>query len=364
MITIRHLRKEYPGVTPLKDVNVEIKQGEVISIIGPSGTGKSTLLRCINLLEKPTAGEVLIDGEAITSPKANVPALRRKMGMVFQSFNLFNHMTVIENIMAAPVDLLKKSKKEAYENGMELLRLVGLADKADSLPEELSGGQKQRVAIARTLAMKPEILLFDEPTSALDPTMVGEVLSVIKNLAKRGLTMMIVTHEMRFAYEVSSRVFYMDEGVIYEEGSPEEVFHNPKKEKTRQFINRLKVLEQQIKNKNFDFVALSTQIEEFGRKNQFPQRMIINLQLVLDELVLQSLLPILPENFDMNFTIEYSDEKDFVQVRLSYDGGEKNPMKTCEEISRKLIENAVSDYNYKYTEGKNLILMTIMSTKQ
>ena len=363
MITIRHLRKEYPNITPLKDVNVEIKQGEVISIIGPSGTGKSTLLRCINLLEKPTAGEVLIDGEAITSPKANVPALRRKMGMVFQSFNLFNHMTIIENIMAAPVDLLKKSKKEAYENGMELLRMVGLADKANSFPDELSGGQKQRVAIARTLAMNPDIVLFDEPTSALDPTMVGEVLSVIKSLAKRGLTMMIVTHEMRFAYEVSSRVFYMDEGVIYEEGTPQEVFGNPKKERTRHFINRLKVFEENIKNKNFDFVALSSKIEEFGRKHQFSQRMTVNLQLVFEELVIQSLLPLFPEDFDMNFTVEYSEEKDSVQVRLSYDGEEKNPIEACEEISRKLIENAVSEYNYEYKENRNCILMTIQEGK-
>ncbi len=363
MITIRHLRKEYPNITPLKDVNTEIKQGEVISIIGPSGTGKSTLLRCINLLEKPTSGEVLIDGVAITDPKANVPALRQKMGMVFQSFNLFNHMTIIENIMAAPVDLLKKSKKEAYENGMELLRMVGLADKANSFPEELSGGQKQRVAIARTLAMNPDIVLFDEPTSALDPTMVGEVLSVIKSLAKRGLTMMIVTHEMRFAYEVSTRVFYMDDGVIYEEGTPQEVFENPKKERTRQFINRLKVFEENIKNKNFDFVALSGKIEEFGRKHQFSQRMIVNLQLVFEEVVIQSLLPLFPEDFDMNFTVEYSEEKDSVQVRLSYDGEEKNPIEACEGISRKLIENAVSEYNYEYKENRNCILMTIQEGK-
>lgn len=363
MITIKHLRKEYPNVTPLKDVNTEIKRGEVISIIGPSGTGKSTLLRCINLLEKPTGGEVLIDGVAITGPKANVPALRRKMGMVFQSFNLFNHMTIIENIMAAPVDLLEKSKKEAYDTGMDLLRMVGLADKANNFPDELSGGQKQRVAIARTLAMNPEIVLFDEPTSALDPTMVGEVLSVMKNLARQGLTMMIVTHEMRFAREVSTRVFYMDEGVIYEEGTPEEVFGNPKKERTRQFINRLKVLENHIGNKNFDFVALSSQIEEFGRKHQFSQRMIVNLQLAFEELVVQTLLPLLPSDFDMNFTVEYSEENNSVEVRLDYDGEEKNPMTACDEISRKLIENAVSEYKHEYKEKKNLILMTIQGGK-
>lgn len=214
MITIRHLKKEYPGVTPLKDVNVEISRGDVISVIGPSGTGKSTLIRCLNLLEQPTSGEIIIDGEVITDKSCDVSRVRRKMGMVFQQFNLFPHMTVIENIMTAPVDLLGKSRQDAYDKGMELLRKVGLADKALVYPGGLSGGQKQRVAIARALAMEPEIILFDEPTSALDPTMVGEVQSVIRDLARQGNTMIIVTHEMKFAREVCNRVFYMDEGGI------------------------------------------------------------------------------------------------------------------------------------------------------
>lgn len=359
MITIRHLKKSYPNVTPLKDVNTEIKKGEVISIIGPSGTGKSTLLRCMNLLEIPTAGEVLIDGNAITSPKADVPALRRKMGMVFQSFNLFNHLSVIENIMAAPVDLLHITKEKARERGMELLRTVGLADKAESFPDELSGGQKQRVAIARTLAMNPEIVLFDEPTSALDPTMVGEVLSVIRNLARQGLTMMIVTHEMNFARDVSTRVFYMDEGVIYEEGSPEEIFGNPKKEKTRQFINRLKVFERHIDNHNFDFMAITTNIEEFGRKQQINQRTIRNLQLAFEELVLQLIVPELEEYFDLNFTVESSEENGSVVARISYAGKETNPIEKADEISRNLIFGATKDYSFSYEKGKNLIEMSI-----
>ena len=207
MIKIEHLRKEYPNVTPLKDVSVEINDGDVISVIGPSGTGKSTLLRCINLLEKPTSGHITIDGQEITDPKCNVPMLRRKMGMVFQGFNLFGHLTVIENIMLAPMDLLGKSKQEAYDTGMQLLRTVGLAEKALNYPDELSGGQKQRIAIARTLAMDPDVILLDEPTSALDPTMVGEVQAVIRDLAKTGKTMMIVTHEMGFARAISNRVF-------------------------------------------------------------------------------------------------------------------------------------------------------------
>ncbi len=193
MISLRHVRKEYPNVVPLQDISVEIRKGEVISVIGPSGTGKSTLLRCINLLETPTAGEIVVDGEVITNKKCRINLVRQKMGMVFQSFNLFAHKTIIENIMMGQTDLLGRSSQEAYDKGMELLRTVGLSDKALSYPDELSGGQKQRAAIARTLAMEPEIILFDEPTSALDPTMVGEVLSVIRRLAGQGMTMMIVT---------------------------------------------------------------------------------------------------------------------------------------------------------------------------
>jgi len=199
MIRIEHLRKVYPNATPLADVNVTINKGDVISIIGPSGTGKSTLIRCINMLETPTSGDIWVDGVHITDKKCDINKVRQKMGMVFQSFNLFNHMNVIENIMAAPMDLLKRTKQQAYDEGMKLLRMVGLADKAFNYPDELSGGQKQRVAIARTLAMEPEVILFDEPTSALDPTMVGEVQAVIRELARQGLTMMIVTQEMRFA---------------------------------------------------------------------------------------------------------------------------------------------------------------------
>ena len=359
IIKINHLRKAFPNVTPLQDVNTEIKKGEVISIIGPSGTGKSTLLRCINLLEKPTSGEILITNVAITDPKSNVPALRRKMGMVFQSFNLFNHMTVIQNIMAAPVDLLKKPREEARQKGMQLLEMVGLADKADSLPDELSGGQKQRVAIARTLAMDPEIVLFDEPTSALDPTMVGEVLSVIRSLAQQGLTMMIVTHEMRFARDVSTRVFYMDEGVIYEEGTPEQVFAHPQKEKTRQFIHRLKVFEEHITDTHIDFLGFSGRLEEFCRKHQVHQKSIINMRHVLEELVMQLLLPRLPTPFDLHFTAEYSEENATTELRFRYAGKELNPLENSDDISRKILERAVSSCRHEYSGETNTIVLTV-----
>ncbi|MCQ2391511.1 MAG: amino acid ABC transporter ATP-binding protein [Kiritimatiellae bacterium] len=239
MISVRHLKKGFGGVQVLKDVNVEIGKGEVVSIIGPSGTGKSTFLRCLNRLEKPDSGTILVDGIDVTAPKADLAAVRRRMGMVFQNFNLFGNLNVLDNVKAAQCDILGTPKEVAARKALELLARVGLANKADALPDELSGGQKQRVAIARALAMDPEILLFDEPTSALDPTMVGEVLSVIKDLAKTGMTMLIVTHEMGFAREVSTRVLYMDEGIVYEDGTPDEIFSHPQKPKTIEFVGKV-----------------------------------------------------------------------------------------------------------------------------
>ena len=285
MIEVSHLRKEYPNVTPLKDVSCEINKGDVISIIGPSGTGKSTFLRCLNQLEKPTSGTVLFDGEEITDPKCKMEKVRQRMGMVFQSFNLFANLNIIDNITYAPVKLLGMDKEEARKEGMKLLARVGLAEKANNFPDELSGGQKQRVAIARAIAMKPEVILFDEPTSALDPTIVGEVLHVIRSLAEEGMTMLIVTHEMRFAKDVSTRVFYMDEGGIYEEGSPKQIFEDPQKPRTRVFIKRLKQLNLTIENKDFDFVSYLSQIALFGKDNQISEKTVNDLHLIFDFLL-------------------------------------------------------------------------------
>ena len=338
MIRIEHLKKVYPNITPLRDVNVTINKGDVISIIGPSGTGKSTLIRCINMLEKPTDGKIFVDGECITDKKCDINKIRRKMGMVFQAFNLFGHMTVIENVMAAPMDLLKKTKQEAYDKGMELLGMVGLADKALSYPDELSGGQKQRVAIARALAMEPEIILLDEPTSALDPTMVGEVQGVIKDLAGKGLTLMIVTHEMRFAREIANRVFYMDDGGVYEDGTPEEIFDNPKKERTIRFIRHLKVLEKTITSKNFDFLGFNTELEEFGRKNQISQKSIYRSQVAFEELCMQIILPKLEDNFKFYVAIEYSADDENVNMQIKYTGEIFNPLESDNELSLKLLE--------------------------
>ena len=354
MIRIEHLRKEYPTAVPLKDVNIEIHKGDVISVIGPSGTGKSTLIRCINLLDQPTSGKVFIDDEEITAKGADVARIRRKMGMVFQHFNLFPHMTVIENIMSAPMDLLGKSKQEAYDKGIALLRKVGLADKALNYPDVMSGGQKQRVAIARTLAMEPEIILFDEPTSALDPTMIGEVQAVIRDLAKQGTTMIIVTHEMKFAREICNRVFYMDEGGVYEDGSPEQIFDNPQKERTRQFIRHLKVLEYPITTKNFDFIGLNTQIEEFGRKHRISQRSIYNIQAFIEEMCVQIILPQLQNPFEMLVTIEYSEEQNDADVIIRYNGKAFDPTQTDNELSLLLAKKATAEIVYQYNPEQKL----------
>ena len=291
MIELQHLQKKYENATPLEDVNAVINDGDVISIIGPSGAGKSTLIRCINMLERPTSGKILLDGVDITAPKYDLTQARRRMGMVFQSFNLFGHLTVIENLMLAPMDLLKKSRQEAYDAGVALLKRVGLSGREFQYPEQLSGGQKQRVAIARTLAMDPDVILLDEPTSALDPTMVGEVQAVIRDLAKTGRTMLIVTHEMNFARAISNRVFYMDQGGICEDGTPEQIFDHPEKELTRRFIQKLKVLELTVDSRDFDFIGAGAEIDRYCMQNDMNAREKYRVRLALEELVQQILLP-------------------------------------------------------------------------
>lgn len=239
MINVKGLYKSFNKQEVLRGINEQINDGEVVVVIGPSGSGKSTFLRCLNLLEKPDSGEIWIGSEQINASKVNANKVREKMGMVFQHFNLFPHLTVMENITLAPVKLKKMTKEQAVVKGKELLKMVGLSEKADSYPGQLSGGQKQRIAIARSLAMEPEIMLFDEPTSALDPEMVGEVLDVMKNLAKSGMTMVVVTHEMGFAREVGTEILFMDGGIILEKGSPEQIFENPQNERTKLFLSKV-----------------------------------------------------------------------------------------------------------------------------
>ena len=236
VIRVRDLKKDFGRLSVLKGIDVDIRKGDVVCVIGASGSGKSTFLRCLNLLEMPSGGSIEFDGIDLTGAKVDLDLHRQKMGMVFQQFNLFPHLTVLENLTLAPVLLKKMNKPEAEKKAMELLERVGLADRAGAYPNQLSGGQKQRVAIVRALCMDPEVMLFDEPTSALDPEMVGEVLDVMKSLAKRGMTMIVVTHEMGFAREVSNRVLFMDEGVIAEDNTPEELFSNPKSERLQSFL--------------------------------------------------------------------------------------------------------------------------------
>ena len=237
MIEVKNLEKSFGKNHVLRGINETINEGEVVCIIGPSGSGKSTFLRCLNLLEQPTSGEVILDGEKINAPDRDIDKIREKLGMVFQNFNLFPHMSVLDNITMAPIKVKGQDRSEAEAEARRLLEVVGLLDKAEAYPSSLSGGQQQRVAIARALAMKPEIMLFDEPTSALDPEMVGEVLAVMKQLAEDGMTMVIVTHEMGFAREVADRVLFIDEGVILEQGTPEEIFGNPQNERTQTFLS-------------------------------------------------------------------------------------------------------------------------------
>jgi polar amino acid transport system ATP-binding protein len=362
MISIQHLSKEYADAAPLKDVNAEIRKGDVISIIGPSGAGKSTLLRCLNRLEKPTSGKVIVHGTDMGAKNCRLNLVRQKMGMVFQNFNLFQHMNVIENIMYAPVKLRGMSRDEAYEKGMKLLRTVGLADKELSYPDELSGGQKQRIAIARTLAMDPEIILFDEPTSALDPTMVGEVLAVIRKLAQEGMTMLIVTHEMEFARTVSNRIFFLDEGVIYEEGTPEQIFDHPQKEKTRLFINGLEGFHRSFSKENLDYLGLISEVEAFALNKMLAPRFLHRLEAVIEEIYLQTILKLLNSRTEVTFILEYSKKKDACRIEFCWKDAPLNPLPDMDELSRKLAEHAAEDIRYEYTEdGHNRVSIMVLA---
>lgn len=350
MIQIEHLTKHFGELQVLKDVNATINDGEVISIIGPSGTGKSTFLRCLNLLERPSSGSIIIDGVNILDKKTDVPLLRRKMGMVFQSFNLFEHLSIMENLTVGPVKLLGKTQQEAEQRGMELLKTVGLAEKHDYYPSQLSGGQKQRVAIARCLSMDPKIILFDEPTSALDPTMVSEVLGVIRQLAKSGMTMAIVTHEMNFARDVSTRVFYMDEGIIYEEGTPKQIFDNPQTEKARMFINRVRNLHFTITSADYDLYALNSEIDAFSSKHFFTEKRRRSLIHITEEI-----LQILPIEGGVDISMEFSEKSGEVSFRIVQHAYAKPILEDpdidlislsiikgiCRETSEKILDSSV-----------------------
>jgi polar amino acid transport system ATP-binding protein len=356
MIKVEHLSKTFGDLTVLKDITTEIHKGEVVSIIGPSGTGKSTFLRCLNLLEHPSGGSIHIDGVNILDKKADVPKIRQRMNMVFQSFNLFSHLSVLDNLTLGPIKLRGMSRQVAGKKSLELLKLVGLAEKAHSYPDELSGGQKQRVAIARCLAMDPEIILFDEPTSALDPTMVSEVLSVIRRLARDGMTMAIVTHEMEFARDVSTRVFYMDEGLIYEEGTPEEVLENPKKPKTRAFIHRIRSFHYRITTPNFDLYAMNAEIEAFCEKQILPKQTRHELLLLVEELLILFRPQLGSTTLDL--TIAYSEKSGRLDIVCETAGVFGNPLEqdaASDNLGLMIIRNLTESIEFRSEDGRGIL---------
>ena len=358
MIRIEHMRKEYPAATPLTDVNVEIHKGDVISVIGPSGTGKSTLLRCINMLERPTSGKIFINDTEVTAKGCRLHEIRQNMGMVFQSYNLFNHMNVYENIMYAPMKIRGMTEADARALADDLLEQVGLSGRGEAYPDEMSGGQKQRVAIARTLAMKPEIILFDEPTSALDPTMVGQVLSVIRKLAEQGMTMMIVTHEMEFARKVSNRIFYMDQGIIYEDGSPEQIFEHPLHNRTRQFIQRMKVLYRRIEGHGFDYREFSSEIDLFCRKHSMEQKKVNHAQSILEELCVGSMLPAMGAEGHLHFLLECSERDDKANVTLLWRGEAVDPLDALDPLERSILSGCAEEIVFEPGEDNNALHFT------
>ena len=363
MIKVEHLEKKFGNLTVLKDINVEIHKGEVISIIGPSGTGKSTFLRCLNLLEQPTGGKIFIDEVDILDKNTDVPKMRQKMGMVFQSFNLFNHLSILENLTIGPIKLLNKTKEEAENKAVELLKMVGLAEKANSFADELSGGQKQRVAIARCLSMDPEIILFDEPTSALDPTMVSEVLAVIRRLAREGMTLAIVTHEMDFARDVSNRVFYMDEGLIYENGPPEQIFENPKKAKTKEFINRVRSFNYHIDSPNYDLYKMNAEIELFSEKHVFSHKMVNDILLIIEELLV--LYKSQTETMKVDLRISYSEKHNNIEIIFETYGKELNIIENAEpdDIGVMIIKNKTEKIEFERSEDKNTLTLFLKMNK-
>jgi polar amino acid transport system ATP-binding protein len=364
MIKVEHLSKSFGDLMVLKDITTEIQKGEVVSIIGPSGTGKSTFLRCLNLLEQPTGGAIHIDGINVLDKKTNVSQVRQRMNMVFQGFNLFSHLSVLENLTLGPVKLRGMTQAAAAEKSRELLKLVGLAEKAHAYPDELSGGQKQRVAIARCLAMDPEIILFDEPTSALDPTMVSEVLSVIRRLARDGMTMAIVTHEMDFARDVSSRVFYMDEGLIYEEGTPEQIFGNPQKAKTKAFIHRIRSFRYKIASPDFDLYAMNGEIELFCEKQILSKAARHDLLLLMEEL-LGLYRPKLSET-TLDVTIDYSEKTGRLEVVCETAGDSANVLDDVaeeNELGLMIIRNLTENLEFQREDGRGVLKLQMKKSK-
>ncbi len=358
LIEVRGLEKSFGSLDVLKGVDLTVEQGERIAIIGGSGCGKSVFLRSLCLLEKPDAGQIFIDGREITARGAKVDEIRRSMGMVFQKFHLFSEMDVMDNLCLAPTRILKMPRKAAEEKAMDLLGQVGLASRAHAWPTVLSGGQQQRIAICRCLMMEPKVLLFDEPTSALDPTMVGEVLAVIRILAKRDMTMLIVTHEMNFAREVSNRVLFFADGGIYEQGTPSEIFDAPKREKTVAFINKIKYFTYEITCRDFDLMQLQGGIQNFGEKYGLDQKRTYRLQICCEELIYELLNHCYPNRSDVDLKLSVSHAESDDSTRIAFDcgGAAYNPFEQDEEgLGVTILKKMATQLDYRLENGHNTI---------
>lgn len=348
MIRFEHVRKEFPDATPHKDINGVIYDGDIVSIIGPSGTGKSTLLRMINGLEKPTSGKIFVDDEEITADDYDFTKLRRKVGMIFQSFNLFNNLTVLDNLVLPQIDILKIDKKTARDKALDILKKMGLDTHGNKMPSQLSGGQKQRVAIARSLVMNPKIILFDEPTSALDPTMVSEVENTIKWLSSSNITMVIVTHDMKFAREISNRIFYMDQGEIYEEGTPEEIFDHPKRSRTKAFISNQKLIDILIDGQDYDFDNIKKRLEDYGSSQKLDSNLTHNMLMVFEELVVQT---ILSHRKDAIVSMSLFYDGDEIEYKIKFNGERFDPMMLDSNLSIIILKNNINNYSYQFHEN-------------
>lgn len=352
VISVKGLYKSFGSLNVLENVDLEVKKGEKIAIIGGSGCGKSVFLRSLELLEKPDKGSITICQEEITAKGANVDSIRKYMGMVYQNFCLFEHMNVMDNLCFAPMKLLKMSRGEAEKKALGLLKEVGLAERAYAWPDKLSGGQKQRVAIARCLMMEPEIMLFDEPTSALDPTMVGEVLATIRLLSKKGLTMIVVTHEMNFAKSFADRVLFFADKGIYEQGSPKEIFENPQKEKTIAFIQKIKNFDYHISSKDFDIMEMQGGIHNFCDKYGLDNKMLNKIQLYCEE-ISEEMLEHMKGNIDIDISLTYSEEDKKINVNFTWNEDIGNPLDNSNDevrgmILKKISTKAVYSFDEKY----------------
>ncbi|MBR2775326.1 MAG: ATP-binding cassette domain-containing protein [Selenomonadaceae bacterium] len=366
IIEVRGLKISFGALEVLRGIDLTVEAGERITIIGGSGCGKSVFLRCLELLEIPDSGQIFIDGEELTAPNVNIDLIRRKMGMVWQRFNLFTHMNVMDNLTIAPIKLLGMTKDDARQKAMDLLAQVGLTSKADAYPEFLSGGQQQRIAICRSLMMNPKVILFDEPTSALDPTMVGEVLAVIRMLAKQDLTMLIVTHEMNFARQVSDRILFFADGVIYEQGTPKEIFDAPQRPKTIAFIHKQKYFSYEVTERAFDLMKLQGGIQTFAEKYGLPLRKTNRIQLCCEELIYEMLSNACEgDAVKISLDVTYAEVDNSVEIKFTCAGKSYNPLdKDFDELDEEhlgatILNNLAQNYSHEYDDGINKISFSL-----